>query len=49
MPGRACGQRVLLKQDDIGPAQVRQVVGDAAPDHAAADDHDLGAVRELPV
>jgi hypothetical protein len=38
---------VLLEQDDVGPAQVGQVVGDAAADHAAADDHDLSPVRDL--
>ena len=44
VPGRSGGERVLLQQDHVGPAQVGQVVGDAAADHPAADDHYLGAV-----
>ena len=43
VPGRPGGERVALDQDDVGPAQMREVVGDAAADHAAADDHDLRA------
>ena len=39
VPGGACGEFMLLEQHDVGPAQVRQVVGDAAAGHAATDDH----------
>ena len=42
MPGRAARQLVLLEQDDIAAAQLRQVVGEAAPGDPAPDDRDLG-------
>ena len=45
VPGGPGGQLVLLKQHDVGPAQVREMVGNAAADHAAADDDYLRAVR----
>jgi hypothetical protein len=41
MPGRPCRELMLLQQHDIGPAQVREMVGDAAAGDAAADDHHL--------
>src|SRR5207342_3702807 len=41
---RAAGQLALLKQDDVGPPGPGQVVGDAAPRDAAADDNDSGSV-----
>src|SRR5580765_7777557 len=43
MPRRAAGQGALLEEDDVGPAEVGQVVGDAAPDDPAPDDDDAGA------
>ena len=36
-------QRALVDEDDVLPAQVRQVVGDAVADDAGADDDDLRA------
>ena len=42
--GRAARQLALLEQDDVGPARLGQVVGDAAPGDAAADDDDSGSV-----
>ena len=48
VPCRPGGQLVLLEQDHVGPAQVGQVVGDAAAGHPAADDHHLGPVRHSP-
>ena len=42
VPGRARGQRPSLQQHDIRPTELRQVVGDARPGCAAADDHGLG-------
>ena len=47
VPGRPRGQLVALEQQDVAPAQLGQVVGDAGADHAAADDDDLGAGREV--
>jgi hypothetical protein len=46
VPGRTGRELVLLEQDDVGPAEVGEVVGDAAADHAAADDDYLGAARQ---
>ena len=40
VPRGALGQAVLLEQHDVGLAHRRQVVGDAATEDAAADDHD---------
>ena len=39
VPGRAGGQLALLQQDGVGPALVGQVVQQAHPHGAAADDH----------
>ena len=47
VPGRAAGQLVLLEQDDVGLAEPRQVVGERGAGRAAADDDDLGALREV--
>jgi hypothetical protein len=44
VPRRAGGQLAPLEEDDIGPAELRQVVQDAGADDAAADDHDLGVL-----
>ena len=38
VPGGAAGQLALLEQDQVGPAELGQVVGHAGPDDAAADD-----------
>ncbi len=43
VPGGAAGQLALLQQQHVGPAHPGQMVGDAGPDHAPADDHDPGA------
>ena len=40
VPRGAVGELVLLEQHDVGLAHRGQVVGDAAADDAAADDHD---------
>jgi len=42
MPCRARRQLLPLEQNDIGEAAKRQVIGEAAADDAAANDHDLG-------
>ena len=42
--GRAARQLTLLDKDDVGPPGLGQVVGDAAPGDAAADDNDSGSV-----
>ena len=39
MPGGAGGQLVALEQHGVGPAGLRQVVGDRGADRAAADHH----------
>ena len=43
--GRAAGvrQRALVEQHDVGPAQPREVVGEAVADDAAADDDGAGS------
>ena len=38
MPGCAGGELVLLDQNDVGPAQLGEVISKAAARHAAADD-----------
>ena len=47
VPGRAARELALFHQDDIGPPEARQVVRGRGPDHAAADDHDAGAVGQI--
>jgi hypothetical protein len=47
VPGRPGRERMLLKQDDVSPAQMGQVIGDAAADNSAADDHYLRPVRHI--
>ena len=46
VPGRAAGEGALLEQDDIGPAEVSQVVGDRRADDSAADDDHAGPVGQ---
>ena len=41
---RAARQLALLEEQDVGPPGLGQVVGDAAPGDAAADDNDSGSV-----
>ena len=41
VPGRAAGEPALLQQDDVVPAELGEVVGDATADDPAADDDDL--------
>ena len=47
--GRAArvGQRALVEQHDVGPAEAGEVADQAVADDAGADDHALGAVRGL--
>ena len=49
VPGGAGGELLALQQDHVAHAGPRQVIGDAAPDHAAADDDDPGALGERAV
>ena len=44
MPSGAAGEAVPLKQHDVAPAELRQVVGDTATDDAAADDDNFSLV-----
>src|ERR1700730_2810625 len=46
MPGCAAGELALFEQDNVGEAELGQVVGDAGADDAAADDDDVGAIRK---
>ena len=46
VPGRAAGQPALLDQDDIGLVVAGQMIGGRAADDAAADDDDLGTIRQ---
>ncbi len=46
VPGRTGGQPVLLQQHYVRPAQLGQVVGDAAAGHPAADDDHLSPVGQ---
>ena len=46
VPGRASREPPLLEQEDVGPAQLGQVVGDRAADHSPADDDDLSSGGE---
>ena len=39
-------QRALVEEDDVAPAEVRQVPGQAVADDAGADDDDLGSSRD---
>ena len=45
VPGRAARQPALLEQQHVGDAELRQVVGDAGADDAAADDRRRGRGR----
>jgi hypothetical protein len=40
VPGRAAREFVLLDEHHVAPAQLRQVIEQAAPRHASADDDD---------
>jgi hypothetical protein len=46
VPGRPGRQFGLFQQDHIGPAFMRQMVGQAAAHHAAADDDGLGVLGQ---
>src|SRR3972149_2795741 len=39
VPGGAAAHAPLLEQDQVTPPELRQMIGDAAPDNAAAADH----------
>ena len=49
MAGRAArvGQRALVQQDEVGPAEAGQMAHQAVADDAGADDDDLGGSREV--
>ncbi len=49
VPGGPGGELVLLDQHDVGPAEVGQVVGDAAAGHPAADDDGPRPARQARV
>jgi hypothetical protein len=44
MPGRAGGELLPLEEDDVAPAELRELVERGDPDHAAAD-HDHARMR----
>src|SRR5438876_794761 len=44
--GGAAADRLALEHDDVAHAAAREVVGDRAAHHAAADDHDAGGAGE---
>mmetsp|Transcript_60034 Transcript_60034/g.178721 ORF Transcript_60034/g.178721 Transcript_60034/m.178721 type:complete len:502 (-) Transcript_60034:34-1539(-) len=46
VPSRPRSQTVTLKEDDVTPAHVRQVVGDRGADDPTADDHHTGLRRQ---
>ena len=46
VPGRATGDVAPLQQEHVAPAQLREVVGDAAAGDAAANHHDPRVRRE---
>ena len=48
VPRGARGELVAFEEDDVGPAEMCEVIGDAGADHATADDHDPGGVRHCP-
>ena len=45
MPGRAGGELLALKQHDVGPAELGQMIGDGAAGDAATDDDGPGLGR----
>jgi hypothetical protein len=47
VPGGAAAQPPLLEQHHLAPAELRQVVGHAHADDAAAGDDDLRVGRKL--
>ena len=42
VPGRAARELLALEQDDVAPAELDEVIGDAAAGDAATDDDDAG-------
>ncbi len=46
VPCGSCRQLCALQQHDVSPAQFGQMIGHAATDHAAANDHNLCLGRE---
>ena len=42
VPGGAASKSILLQQDDVLPAEFGEMIGDAAPNDAAADDDNFG-------
>ena len=48
MPARAGSELPALEEDDIGPPELREVIGDARAGHAAADDHRARALGQCP-
>jgi hypothetical protein len=49
VPGRAACQLAALKQDDVCPAKLCQMIGDTRSDNSAADYDNLGVFRQLHV
>ena len=47
VPGGAGGEAFALQQQDVGPAELGEVVGDRAADHPTADDHHPGLPRQF--
>ncbi len=46
VPSGPAGDPPLLQHQHVAPAELRQVIGEAAADDAAPDDHDLGLRRQ---
>jgi hypothetical protein len=47
VPGRSAGQLSLVQQQDVRPAPLGEVIGDAAAGDAAADDDDPSLVGQI--
>ena len=48
VPARAGGELPALQKHDVGPSELRQVVGDARASDPASDDHCARAFRQRP-
>ena len=46
MPARTGRELPAFQEDDVGPSELREVIGDARTGHAAADDHRARTLRQ---
>src|SRR5689334_6146962 len=46
VPGRASGELVLFEKNNVAPTKLCQVIGDAAANHAAANDDNFCFSRD---